>query len=154
MGPSPNESLNGYCYYIPFIDHHSRSTWIYLLHNKSEAFQTFLNFKTKVELQTGHKVKAIQTDWVVSIHFLSRLSGIEYRVSCPHAHQQNGLVECKHMHIVETWLTLLARASMHIDLWDEAFRTVVFLINRLQHMFYMESVQCKCYTNLHRTTSL
>jgi hypothetical protein len=38
--------------------------------------------------------------------------GITHRVSCPHAHQQNGSAKRKHHHIVEVGLALLANASM------------------------------------------
>lgn len=51
-------------------------------------------------------------------------------MSCPHTHQQNGSVERKHRHIVEVGLTLLTHASKPLK-FDEAFITVVFLINRL-----------------------
>lgn len=49
-GPSPTPNSNGYRYYIHFIDDYTIFTWLYILRNKSEAFQTFGNFKTKVEL--------------------------------------------------------------------------------------------------------
>lgn len=39
--------------------------------------------------------------------------------------------ERKHRHIMENGLTLLAHASMRFEYWDIAFRTSVFLINRL-----------------------
>jgi hypothetical protein len=48
-----------------------------------------------------------------------------------HTHQQNGSVERKQRHIVETGLTILANASMPLCYWDEAFTTTCFLINRL-----------------------
>jgi histone deacetylase 1/2 len=57
--------------------------------------------------------------------------GIAHRVSCPYAHQQNGLVERKHRHIVEVGLALLANASMPLKFWDEAFLTATYLINIL-----------------------
>lgn len=57
--------------------------------------------------------------------------GIVHRRSCPHVHEQNGAVERKHRQIVETGLILLAQAGMPLKDWDEAFRTSVFLINRL-----------------------
>ena len=41
--------------------------------------------------------------------------GITHRVSCPHTHQQNGVDERKHRHIVETGLALLAHASVHFQ---------------------------------------
>lgn len=60
--------------------------------------------------------------------FFNRV-GIAHRVSCPHAHQQNGATKRKHRHIVEVGLTILANASIPLKFWDEAFVTAVFLIN-------------------------
>lgn len=51
-------------------------------------------------------------------------------MSFPHAHQKKGVVERKHRHIVEVSLSLLARAHMQLKLWDEAFLTATYLINR------------------------
>uniref|UniRef100_A0A2N9HK34 Integrase catalytic domain-containing protein n=1 Tax=Fagus sylvatica TaxID=28930 RepID=A0A2N9HK34_FAGSY len=62
--------------------------------------------------------------------FFSTL-GISHCRSCPHTHQQNGSVERKHRHIVETGLTLLATASVPFSYWDEAFLTSAYLINCL-----------------------
>jgi hypothetical protein len=52
-------------------------------------------------------------------------------LSCPHTHQQNGLVERKHRHIVDIGLSLLAQAQMPPRFWDEAFHIACFLINRM-----------------------
>jgi histone deacetylase 1/2 len=57
--------------------------------------------------------------------------GIAHRVSCPHAHQQNGSAERKHRHIVEVGLSLLANSFMPLKFWDEAFLTATRLINLL-----------------------
>ena len=56
---------------------------------------------------------------------------ISFRSSCPHHPEQNGLVEWKHQHIVETGLTLLAHAHMPNTYWVDALNTAVYLINRL-----------------------
>jgi hypothetical protein len=42
-------------------------------------------------------------------------------VSCPHTHQQNGAIERKHRHIVETGLALLSHAHLPLKFWDDAF---------------------------------
>ena len=52
-------------------------------------------------------------------------------MSCPHTQEQNGVAERKHHHIVENGLALLAKSSIPLKYWDEAFRTAVFLHNRL-----------------------
>jgi histone deacetylase 1/2 len=77
----------------------------------------------------------MQTDWGGEYQKLNSFFqnvGISHLVSCPHAHQQNGQAERKHRHIVEVGLSLLAYASMPLKLWDEAFLTAVYLINRLR----------------------
>ena len=45
-GPSPVFSFNDYKYYVHFVDSFSRFTWVYLLKKKSDALETFINFKT------------------------------------------------------------------------------------------------------------
>jgi hypothetical protein len=55
--------------------------------------------------------------------------GISHLVSCHHAHQQNGIAERKHRHIVKVGLSLLAQAHMSLKYWDEAFLAATFLIN-------------------------
>jgi hypothetical protein len=134
-GPAPT-SAGKHNYYVSFIDDFSKFTWIYLLQHMSEVFQKLHDFQTHVERLSDRKVLAIQTDWggggqvPQTSQFFERI-GISHHVSCPHTHQQNGSVERKHRHIVETGLALLAHASMPLKFWDEAFLTVIFLINRL-----------------------
>lgn len=46
-------------------------------------------------------------------------------------HKQNGRVERRNRHIVETGLALLAQESAPLKHWDSAFETATYLINRL-----------------------
>jgi len=74
----------------------------------------------------------MQTDWggeYEKLHYSFQKIGIPHHVSCPHAHQQNGVVERKHCHIVEIGLAFLAHASMPLKFWDEAFLAATYLIN-------------------------
>ena len=132
-GPAPS-SVGRQQYYVSFIDDFSKFTWIYFLRHKSEVFQVFRNFQQLVERQFDRKILTMQTNWggeYQSLNSFFKQIGIAHHVSCPHAHQQNGSAERKHRHIVEVGLSLLAHASMPLKFWDEAFATVVFLINRL-----------------------
>ena len=119
-------------YYVSFIDDYSKFTWIYLLKYKSEVFSIFQEFQKLVERHFDRKIISIQSDWggeYEKLNSFFRHTGIIHHVSCPHAHQQNGSAERKHRHIVEVGLALLAAASMPLKFWDEAFLTVVHLIN-------------------------
>ena len=57
--------------------------------------------------------------------------GIHHQVSCPSTPQQNGLVERKHRHLIETSITLLAQAQIPNTYWTYAIQTTVNLINLL-----------------------
>jgi histone deacetylase 1/2 len=132
-GPAKT-SISGHKFYVSFIDAYSRFTWLYLLKNKSEVFDVFLQFQKHVERLLDRKIIHVQTDWggeYEKLHPFFQNLGISHRVSCPHTHQQNGTAERKHRHIVETGPTLLAHASLPLHYWSDAFATACFLINRL-----------------------
>ena len=47
-----SSSLNGYVYYVSFIDDFSKKTWIYFMKNKDDVFSKFKEFKALIENQT------------------------------------------------------------------------------------------------------
>jgi hypothetical protein len=133
---SPIPSISVYKYYILFVDDFSRYTWIYPLHHKSDAFQSFVKFKLLVETQFNCKLRQLQSDGggeYTSHQFQNFLiqNGILHRKSCPYTSQQNGLAERKLRHILETGLTLLAHSGLSNKFWVDAFLTSVYIINRL-----------------------
>ena len=135
-GPAPTSSINGFKYYVLFIDHFTRLTWIYLLNSKSEVFTKFVQFKAMGETQFSTKIKTFRSDGggeYTSNAFKTYLSqqGIVHQISCPYTPQQNGLVERKHRHLIETTITLLSQASMPSSYWSYAVLTAVHLINFL-----------------------
>ena len=50
-GPSRVNNLSKAKWFITFIDDYSRTTWVYLLKEKSEAGQTFKQFHAMVKTQ-------------------------------------------------------------------------------------------------------
>jgi hypothetical protein len=61
-GPMPVKSLGGSLYYVTFIDHYLRKTWLYLLNTKDEVFIKFQEFKAQIENLTSKKIKTLRTD--------------------------------------------------------------------------------------------
>ncbi|RDX80644.1 hypothetical protein CR513_38779, partial [Mucuna pruriens] len=55
---------------------------------------------------------------------------ITHQLRCPYTHEQNGYAKRKHRHIIEMGLSLLAKASMHLKFWGEAFQIAFYLINK------------------------
>lgn len=50
------------------------------------------------------------------------------KITCPQTSEQTSMVE---RHMVETELTRLAKVSLLLKFWPDAFSTAVYLINRL-----------------------
>ena len=133
-GPSPIPASNGARYYISFVDAFSKYTWIYFLHAKSQVPAAFQKFKSLAENQTCSKLRSLQSENAREFLCLKQVldqHGIHHRLICPHTHEQNGVVERKHRHIVDMGLTLLATASLPRRFWVEAFPTSTHIINVL-----------------------
>ncbi|KAH9646466.1 retrovirus-related pol polyprotein from transposon RE2 [Citrus sinensis] len=62
-GPALTLSIQGYKYYISFVDDYTRFTWIFPLKTKVEAFPVFKVFKAQVEKQLDKPIKCLQSDW-------------------------------------------------------------------------------------------
>ena len=95
-GPSPNISIEGYRFYLLFVDDFSHFCWIYPMKHKSKVPYIFLKFQVFVEKQLSSKILALQTDWGREFRLLLPIvenSGTLFRHSCPYTHQQQGRVE-------------------------------------------------------------
>lgn len=133
-GPSHAPSSNGYSYYIVFIDEISSYTWIYLLKHKSGALSEFKLVQNYVSTQFNSKIKPIQSYFLGELRTFTKLldeQGIVHSLTCPYTPHHNGVVERKHIKIVDMELTMLSHAFMPISIWYYSFTTVVYLINLL-----------------------
>ena len=61
-GPMHVPYANGNQYMMTFIDDYTRMCWVYLLKNKSDAFQTFKNFHTWIENGAQSHIGSIRID--------------------------------------------------------------------------------------------
>ena len=147
MGSISYNSLDGYRYYLHFVDDFTRYTWIFPLKAKSECLKVFMQFNKFVERQFNLKIKCLQTDWGGEFRpfkpVLANL-GIHFRHPCPHVHQQHGRAERKHQHIVELGLTLLAQAQLPFKFWFDAFVYAVLIINHLPTVILKHKSPFEC----------
>lgn len=115
MGSCPLLSSYGYKYLLTCVDACSKYTWVFPLKFKSDVLVPLTHFITAVEVQFSTKIKVIQTNGrgeFQSLKSLLHINGIAHRLAYPHTHHQNGFMERKHRHVVETGLTLLAQANL------------------------------------------
>ncbi|KAM1351501.1 hypothetical protein ACFXTH_005260 [Malus domestica] len=135
-GPSPTKSIEGYSYYVSFIDECTRYTWIFPMNNKAAVFEIFVQFHAYIQNYFSATVKVLQSDGggeYVSTRFQNFLTtkGIVHQKSCLYTPEQNGLAERKNRHLVETAVTLLQKASLSSKFWFHACATSTYLVNRL-----------------------
>lgn len=71
-GPAPMVSFIGYKYYVSFIAFNCNS-WIYFIKTNYKTWSKFNKFKFLVELQLNTKIKAIQTNYGVSLDLHNNL---------------------------------------------------------------------------------
>ncbi|CAB4272913.1 unnamed protein product [Prunus armeniaca] len=135
-GKAPISSMGGALYYVLFVDDYSRYTWIYILRSRSDFLKIYIEFSTMIQTQFSKTIKVFRSDSggvYISTSFLDYLKsqGTTPQLSCPETPQQNGVVERKHRHIIETARSLLISSSVPSHFWGESIHTYVFIINRI-----------------------
>ena len=134
-GKVSSTSLGGAEYFLTFIDDKSHYVWIYLLKNKHEVFQKFLEWKAMVERSTGHKVKILRSDnggEYTSNKFEDYLKkeGIRHEYTIPKTPEQNGVSERMNRTLVEKVRSMLIDSKLPQRFWAEALSTAAYLLNR------------------------
>jgi transposase InsO family protein len=126
--------VRGSRYFVIFVDDFSRYTWIYLMKNRSEVLTKYRDFAKMIQTQYSKAIKVFrsnnareyrQTDFFTILkHY-----GTIFHTSCAGTLQQNGRVERKLRHILNTVRALTNAASTFISFWGEAAFTTVYTIN-------------------------
>jgi len=112
---------------LTIVDDYSRTTWTYLLATKSNALPLIRSFVEMAHTQFNAKVKTIRSDNALELglnreavaHFLPK--GIIHQTSCVATPQQNGVVERKHKHLLETSRALLFHFGLPLKYWGIVF---------------------------------
>lgn len=134
-GPMPVPSWSGKRYFFTLIDDHTRKVFVYFLKQKSEVRSIFEVFKSRVENETGHTIKAIRSDNGTefvnhSLKTLLNASGIQHQLTVAYSPQQNGIAERMNRTILDKVRAMLFNHSCDQRMWAEAVNTAVYLINR------------------------
>ena len=121
---------------MTFIDDFSRKTWLYLLKEKSEAFEVFKKFKSMVENESGKTIKILRSDrggeYKLNefIEFCD-LHGIKRQFTARYTPHQNELVERKNRTIMDMDRSMLKEKHLSNEYWGDAVLCFVFILNRI-----------------------
>ena len=118
-------TCGGNRYIITFIDNFSKYTTVYLLKNKSDAFENFQDFLKEVENQFGRKIKRIRSDRgreYESSAFNSFVQslGIIHETIAPYSLTSNGVDKRKNRTLIELTNAMLIESGAPLHFWDEA----------------------------------
>lgn len=134
-GPIKPESNSNKRYLLSFIDDFSRKTWIYFLHEKSEAFAMFRSYKAYVEKEIGAYIKCLRTDRggeFTSNEFgeFCKTHGISRQLTTAYTPQQNGVAERKNRTVMNMVRSMLSEKRVPKAFWPEAVKWSVHILNR------------------------
>jgi transposase InsO family protein len=116
-GPSPTISYGGSSYFVTFIDDFSRKVWMYMLKRKADVFSVFKQFRDLVENNTSRSIKCLRTNnggEFMSMKFENYCKdfGIDRHTNISYTPQQNGVVECMNMTVLERARSMLSNTNL------------------------------------------
>lgn len=81
--------MNGYRFYVIFVDDFTKYTWMFPLKCKSDVFTTFIQLQAVVENLSGNKIGTLRIDSkgeFLSSVFKTHLAnhGIQQHLGCPY----------------------------------------------------------------------
>lgn len=134
QGPAPMKSVNDARYYVLFVNDATKFNWWFSMKKKSDVLDIFIIFMNQIKKQLDQINQQIQmyngNEFLGLKQFLEK-HRIGHYWACPHTHQQMGVVERRHHHIIDMGLMLLNQASLQHEFWSFAFAIVAFLYNQM-----------------------
>ena len=134
--PCPVVSPIGFWYFVMFVNDYSRTTWIYLMKNRSELFSNFRALYAEIHTHffvSVHNLRSNNAKEYLFEQFQSLMlqNDILHQTSCVDTPSQNGVAERKNRHLLETARTLLFQMHVHKHFWADTISTACFFINRM-----------------------
>jgi hypothetical protein len=134
--PMPKALKGGSRYLATFLDDYSKLSVVQPLKKKSDVATVTKGVLSRLELQTGKKVKAMQMDKggeYVNEEMTTLLSkkGISHKKTTGYLPEQNGLIERLNRDLQEKGRAMLEDSGLGEELWAEATVTANYTRNRL-----------------------
>ncbi|XP_074306315.1 uncharacterized protein LOC141641557 [Silene latifolia] len=132
--PTRVKYLTGATYFLTIIDDFSRVTWTTLLKSKDTVKSTLQKFLSYVQTQFQVIVLSLRSDNGTKVvqEMCDQLlldKGIVHQKTIPANSQQNGTVERKYRHLLETAKALRFQAQLPKHFWGDMVLAVTHLIN-------------------------
>ncbi|KAI3775731.1 hypothetical protein L1987_45483 [Smallanthus sonchifolius] len=135
-GPISPPTHSGKKHIFLLVDDCTRYTWVYFLNSKDQAFETFKEFKQRVENEVATKLKMLRTyrgGEFTSNDFSQycKDNRIARQLTAPYSPQQNGVVERRNRTMLSTTRSMLKAMKMPQNFWGELVRHAIYVLNRV-----------------------
>ena len=135
-GPISPATPAGNKYFMLLVDDYTRMMWVYMIKNKTEALSFFKRFKALVENGEKQGIRVFRTDRggeFCSNEFnkFCEDTAILRHYTAPYSPQQNGVVERRNRTVMAMGRSMLKERNVPSELWGEAIRHAVYVLNRL-----------------------
>jgi hypothetical protein len=134
-GPARVPSINGYRYYISFVDDATQHVALYYMKTKDEAPEKVKHYLTYIKRQGEKYPKAVRADngcENVNNDLIGwcHTKGIELQTTVLHTPEQNGITERWNRTVVELSRAMLLAHRLPSELWPEAMTYATYIQNR------------------------
>ena len=141
----PDMDTHGLKYFISFIDDCSRYMYLYMLHNKNEALDSFKVFKAEVEKQCDKQIKIVRIDRGGEYYgrytedgqapspFVKFLQehGIVAQYIMSGSPDHYGITKRRNKIMLDMVRSMLSSSKLPKFLWTEALKMTVYILNRV-----------------------
>ncbi|KAI3825951.1 hypothetical protein L1987_07722 [Smallanthus sonchifolius] len=134
-GPFKVTSREGFKYFLTIVDDFSRAVWLFLLKTKDQVFENIESYFSMIKTQFEKQIKICRSD--NGTEFINQKvqkffekNGVVHQTSCAYTPQQNGVVERKHRHLLNTARSIMFQGGLPLAMWNESVLTAAYLINR------------------------
>ncbi|KAH9751148.1 hypothetical protein KPL71_014161 [Citrus sinensis] len=108
---------------------------VYPIKKKSDVFPVFKEYKRRLELESGKKIKCLRTDngrEYTDGKFLAlcKQEGIQRQFTVAYTPQQNGVAERMNRTLTKRIRAMLRTVGLPNSFWEEAAKTACYIVNR------------------------
>ncbi|GAU28453.1 hypothetical protein TSUD_55040 [Trifolium subterraneum] len=112
-----------------------KKTWVYVLKEKSSAFEVFKSFKALIENESGCNIQCLRTDrggeyTSNAFNEFCIIKGIKRQLTAAYTPQQNGVSERKNRTLLNTVRSMINARNVPKRFWPEAVKWATYVMNR------------------------
>ena len=136
-GPFRTQTPDGKKYFVTFIDHYSRFTWVSLVRRKSDVFKVFKILMTRLHNRHGYYPAVLHSDGggeYISdelIAYCEKHGIARTNTTRNSSSKQNGIAERKNRTLQESALAMRVDAGLPETFWGYAVTYATYIANRL-----------------------